>query len=314
MFALLIRSHCFSLFLSAARQFPGSDSGTPNSTLTRSVRSCNCCPYGYHIDLDFVRYCEALANAKPSEEELQRRDRRRSRKSMEFMLGFESLFGSDWQPEGRVQPKLIEVSRIWWALICGQIKARRISHLINLSPVYISQAAHESEPDSPRPAAGQSAGYRPRSASVPRFSYGSSSLAPRPESPYGTASSTCSSLRGGIESDAGIYPSPRSQSNHSYGHARPAVSPPERRAFLHEALDEVCSDFERTLERASTKRRKAGAYSYTNGGSHSTPMDRNNNSLSLSLSLNNGYGSKEAKERRMGHSTWDRYFDVAAGE
>ncbi|XP_032585442.1 KN motif and ankyrin repeat domain-containing protein 1 isoform X2 [Drosophila mojavensis] len=265
----------------ATRQLPGSDSGTPNSTLTRSVRSCNCCPYGYHIDLDFVRYCEALANAKPSEEELQRRDRRRSRKSMEFMLGFESLFGSDWQPEGRVQPKLIE-------------------------------AAHESEPDSPRPAAGQSAGYRPRSASVPRFSYGSSSLAPRPESPYGTASSTCSSLRGGIESDAGIYPSPRSQSNHSYGHARPAVSPPERRAFLHEALDEVCSDFERTLERASTKRRKAGAYSYANGGSHSTPMDRNNNSLSLSLSLNNGYGSKEAKERRMGHSTWDRYFDVAA--
>ncbi|XP_023175445.2 KN motif and ankyrin repeat domain-containing protein 2 isoform X3 [Drosophila hydei] len=260
-----------------ARQLPGSNNGTPSSTLTRSVRSCNCCPYGYHIDLDFVRYCEALANAKPSEEELQRRDRRRSRKSMEFMLGFESLFGSDWQAESRVQPKLIE-------------------------------AAHESEPDSPRPAAGQSPSYRPRSSSVPRFTY-SNSLAPRAESPYGTASSTCSSLRGGVESDAGVYQSPRSQSNHSYGHARPAISPPETRAFLHEALDEVCSDFERTLERASTKRRKAGAYSYANGGSHS--MDRNNNSLSLSLSLNNGYGSKEAKERRMGHSTWDRYFDVA---
>ncbi|XP_064552120.1 KN motif and ankyrin repeat domain-containing protein 2 isoform X2 [Drosophila montana] len=259
----------------ATRQVAGN--GTPSSTLTRSVRSCNCCPYGYHIDLDFVRYCEALANAKPSEEELQRRDRRRSRKSMEFMLGFESLFGSDWQAESRVQPKLTE-------------------------------AAHESEPDSPRPAAGQSPCYRPRSSSVPRFSY-STSLAPRAESPYGTASSTCSSLRGGIESDAGTYQPPRYQGNQIYGHANPAVSPPETRAFLHEALDEVCSDFERTLERASTKRRKAGAYSYTNGSAHS--MDRNNNSLSLSLSLNNGYGSKEAKERRMGQSTWDRYFDVA---
>ncbi|XP_032589958.1 uncharacterized protein LOC6560306 isoform X3 [Drosophila grimshawi] len=265
-----------------AHQTPGNNNGTPSSTLTRSVRSCNCCPYGYHIDLDFVRYCESLANAKPSEEELQRRDRRRSRKSMEFMLGFESLFGGDWQAESRVQPKLTE-------------------------------AAHESEPDSPRLHAatvGLSPCYRPRSSSVPRFTY-SSSLAPPPrsESPYGTASSTCSSLRGGVESDAGIYPSYKYP---TYGHARPANSPPETRAFLHEALDEVCSDFERTLERASARRRKGGAYSYTNGNSLS--MDRNNNSLSLSLSLSNGYGSKEtkeAKERRMGHSTWDRYFDVA---
>ncbi|ALC41923.1 CG10249 [Drosophila busckii] len=230
-----------------------------------AVRSCNCCPYGYHIDLDFVRYCEALANAKPSEEEKQRRDRRRSRKSMEFMLGFESLFGSDWQAEQRVQPKLTE-------------------------------AAHESESDSP-----QSAGYRPRSASVPRFNYGQSGMQ-RAESPFGTASSSCSSMRGGVESDAAVY-----QQSRSYGAARPPTnSPPETRAFLHEALDEVCSDFERTLERASARRRKY---------EHSS-MDRNNNSsLSLSLNLSNGYSSfresKEARERRMGHSTWDRYFDVA---
>lgn len=105
-----------SLSPGAARQMPDNNGGTPSSTLTRSVRSCNCCPYGYHIDLDFVRYCEALANAKPSEEELQRRDRRRSRKSMEFMLGFESLFGNDWQAESRVQPKLTEVSLLGSAL------------------------------------------------------------------------------------------------------------------------------------------------------------------------------------------------------
>lgn len=53
--------------------------------------SCLCCPYGYHIDLDFVRYCETLANAVPSDGELKRRDRRRQRKSMEVMLGFEQI-------------------------------------------------------------------------------------------------------------------------------------------------------------------------------------------------------------------------------
>lgn len=134
---MLIRS---SLYLSlpsplcAARQMPNNNGGTPSSTLTRSVRSCNCCPYGYHIDLDFVRYCEALANAKPSEEELQRRDRRRSRKSMEFMLGFESLFGGDWQAESRVQPKLTEVSefRRVLPLIFWQLRSRLTCHLFAL--------------------------------------------------------------------------------------------------------------------------------------------------------------------------------------
>lgn len=161
---------------------------------------------------------------------------------------------------------------------------------------------------------------------MPRFSYSNNNNnngghAPRCESPYGTASSTCSSLRGGVESDAGVYqPHKYNNSSNNYGQyvapARPANSPPETRAFLHEALDEVCSDFERTLERASSKRRKAGAYSYngTANGSSSS-MDRNNNSLSLSLSLSNGYGTardaKELRERRMGNSTWDRYFDVA---
>ncbi|XP_016974102.1 KN motif and ankyrin repeat domain-containing protein 2 isoform X3 [Drosophila rhopaloa] len=275
-----------SLVLRSQRAFieenahPGSSPANPApSGMSRSVRSCNCCPYGYHIDLDFVRYCEALAHEKPSEEEQRRRDRRRSRKSMEFMLGFESLFGGDWQAESRVQGKL-------------------------------SEASHESEPDSPRPIGGAVGGvgmsqsysttpcYRPRSSSVPRFTYGS--IPPRSESPFGTASSTCSSLRGGVESDVGagggIY-------HHQQHHHRPAISPPETRAFLHEALDEVCSDFERTLERTSVKRRKTPY-----GGSLS--MDRNNNKLSLSLT--NGHGpSKEQQSHRLGNSTWDRYFDVA---
>lgn len=162
------------------------------------------------------------------------------------------------------------------------------------------QAAHESEPDSPRPlnqanlSPSQSQYnttpcYRPRSSSVPRFTYGS--IPPRSESPFGTASSTCSSLRGGVESDAGVYQ-----------RRAPAISPPETRAFLSEALDEVCSDFERTLERTSVKRRK-------NPYNGSMSMDRNNNKLSLSF--NNGYGSKDTRNNnRFGNSTWDRFFEV----
>ncbi|XP_017040624.1 KN motif and ankyrin repeat domain-containing protein 2 isoform X3 [Drosophila ficusphila] len=271
-----------SLVLRSQRAFieenarPSSSSSSANPSpggMSRSVRSCNCCPYGYHIDLDFVRYCEALAHEKPSEEEQRRRDRRRSRKSMEFMLGFESLFGGDWQAESRVQGKL-------------------------------SEASHESEPDSPRPIEGAvnasplystTPCYRPRSSSVPRFTYGS--IPPRSESPFGTASSTCSSLRGGVESDVGVGGSSLYHQRH-----KPAISPPETRAFLHEALDEVCSDFERTLERTSVKRRKVPY-------SGSLSMDRNNNKLSLSLT--NGHGSsKEHRSHRLGNSTWDRYFDV----
>lgn len=55
-----------------------------------SMRQCNCCPYGYHIDLDFVRYCEQLATnvQQLSDEQLLRRNKRRQRKSMDVMLGF----------------------------------------------------------------------------------------------------------------------------------------------------------------------------------------------------------------------------------
>lgn len=49
------------------------------------LKKCTCCPYGFHIDLDFIRYCEELAanGKRPS------RNKRRQRKSMEVMLGFE---------------------------------------------------------------------------------------------------------------------------------------------------------------------------------------------------------------------------------
>lgn len=54
------------------------------------LKKCTCCPYGYHIDLDFIRYCEELAkNGKqPTNKQLERRNKRRQRKSLEVMLGF----------------------------------------------------------------------------------------------------------------------------------------------------------------------------------------------------------------------------------
>ncbi|XP_053967563.1 uncharacterized protein LOC128868944 isoform X3 [Anastrepha ludens] len=231
-----------------------------------NVRNCNCCPYGYHIDLDFVRYCESLANARPSEEELQRRSRRRSRKSMEFMLGLDEMF-EQWDAAARVQA--------------------------------VPEVPHESDsPDSPRllarshisPASASHSAFctstpRPRSSSVPRYTYGhSSSNMPRAESPFGTASSTCSSVRG-AESDAPYSMLRQRQQEH-----QSRRDAPETRAFLREALDEVCSDFERTLERTSLRRKKAvscnerdGGFSGGGGGlngqlsGYGMASDRNNN-------------------------------------
>jgi hypothetical protein len=52
---------------------------------------CNCCPYGYHIDLDFVRFCEALSQGREmSASKQRRRERRLQRQSMEVLLGLTS--------------------------------------------------------------------------------------------------------------------------------------------------------------------------------------------------------------------------------
>ncbi|KAM7343827.1 KN motif and ankyrin repeat domain-containing protein 2 kank isoform 2-T3 [Cochliomyia hominivorax] len=235
-----------SLVLRSQRAFSESNGNLPQYA---NVRSCYCCPYGYHIDLDFVRYCESLANAKPSEEELQRRSRRRSRKSMEFMLGLDSIF-DQWDASDR-QQTLTELPQ--------ENELESPYHSLQRTPSFTS-TPYQYQP------------LRQRSSSVPRFTYGSqNSNYPRSESPFGTASSTCSSYRG-AESDV------------PYPMRKPAVSPPETKAFLHDALDEVCSDFERTLERASMKRKKAGQKDDDGGGRVPKPvlnsylsLDRNNN-------------------------------------
>ncbi|XP_017782820.1 PREDICTED: KN motif and ankyrin repeat domain-containing protein 2 [Nicrophorus vespilloides] len=50
---------------------------------------CTCCPYGYHIYLDFVRYCESIGQQQVEKmgSIKRRKDRRKQRQSMEVLLG-----------------------------------------------------------------------------------------------------------------------------------------------------------------------------------------------------------------------------------
>ncbi|KAL5288167.1 KANK1 family protein [Megaselia abdita] len=91
------------LMRTSTEAFKGENGGTTTTALQRqTLQNCNCCPYGYHIDLDFIRYCESLVKLKQSDGQMLRRDKRRSMKSMEFMLGLESLF-EHWEPKETVQ-------------------------------------------------------------------------------------------------------------------------------------------------------------------------------------------------------------------
>lgn len=61
-----------------------------SSAVTHPINpACLILPYGYQIDLDFIKYCENLTQPDPSEAELQRRQKRRQRQSMEVMLGIQ---------------------------------------------------------------------------------------------------------------------------------------------------------------------------------------------------------------------------------
>lgn len=66
--------------------------------------SCDCCPYGYHIDLDFVRYCDAFNKSAAHSPASKLRERRRQRQSMEVLLGLTSP--TVWQLEQQL-PQVI---------------------------------------------------------------------------------------------------------------------------------------------------------------------------------------------------------------
>ena len=79
--------------LGSAGLYPRREPGRQNGVNGGHGNKCFCCPYGYHIDLDFVRYCEdwqAAASdriARGIEEKRRRRARQKQCQSMEFLLG-----------------------------------------------------------------------------------------------------------------------------------------------------------------------------------------------------------------------------------
>lgn len=71
----------------------------PTASNRSKLKNCTCCPYGFHIDLDFIRYCEELAanGKRPSSKQIDRRNKRRQRKSLEVMLGFDDQWLLDYE-------------------------------------------------------------------------------------------------------------------------------------------------------------------------------------------------------------------------
>ena len=65
----------------------GMESVTPAQSVTYVDGKCSCCPYGYHIDLDFVNFCQDVADGSTlSNLKRIQRTKRNLRKSMEVML------------------------------------------------------------------------------------------------------------------------------------------------------------------------------------------------------------------------------------
>ncbi|XP_069165751.1 KN motif and ankyrin repeat domain-containing protein 1 isoform X7 [Procambarus clarkii] len=94
--------------LKAGGTSPGSSLYEAHVQNGRSGR-CHCCPYGYHIDLDFVRYCEMLTQGSKNDNATLRqlkklkRARRRQTKSMEVLLGLSQ--GKDNEAHELQQPQ-----------------------------------------------------------------------------------------------------------------------------------------------------------------------------------------------------------------
>ncbi|CAI9725380.1 GPI-anchored adhesin PGA55 isoform X2 [Octopus vulgaris] len=75
---------------------------------------CTCCPYGYHIDLDFLKYCENMSNGNTLKQLKKiKRNKKKLRKSMEFILDQES--GTATENYGELPPDIVhsaDASRI----------------------------------------------------------------------------------------------------------------------------------------------------------------------------------------------------------
>ncbi|XP_032455973.1 KN motif and ankyrin repeat domain-containing protein 2-like isoform X1 [Nasonia vitripennis] len=87
----------------SATPMSNGENGTANMNGNQHGSKCFCCPYGYHIDLDFVRYCENWQTmacdkiARGNEEKRRRRARQKQCQSMEFLLGLPD--DKEYKPE-----------------------------------------------------------------------------------------------------------------------------------------------------------------------------------------------------------------------
>jgi hypothetical protein len=61
-----------------------------------TIVRCNCCPYGYHIDRDFVPFSKKMLSREGDVQRIQDlKDKWRSeRQSMDKLLGIPTKFGS----------------------------------------------------------------------------------------------------------------------------------------------------------------------------------------------------------------------------
>ncbi|XP_060078192.1 uncharacterized protein LOC132557690 isoform X2 [Ylistrum balloti] len=86
------------------------ENGEKKVTITENGQ-CTCCPYGYHIDLDFVNYCDSL-NDPAYLKKLKRlqREKRKLRKSMEVYLQQQESSGNQ-QTETVEQISLVPLNQ-----------------------------------------------------------------------------------------------------------------------------------------------------------------------------------------------------------
>ncbi|XP_025109969.1 uncharacterized protein LOC112573633 isoform X4 [Pomacea canaliculata] len=80
----------------------GDDSHPPPAVqpVTYVDGKCTCCPYGYHIDLDFLNFCKNVAEGSPlSNLKRIQRTKRQLRKSMEVMLLQQQQQQTQHQPQ-----------------------------------------------------------------------------------------------------------------------------------------------------------------------------------------------------------------------
>lgn len=68
----------------------------PKELVNPKKDKCTCCPYGYHIDLDFLNFCENMSNGNTLRQLKQiKRNKKNLRKSMEFYLQQQETAGDE---------------------------------------------------------------------------------------------------------------------------------------------------------------------------------------------------------------------------